>query len=217
MNLATGNLNTANQMKTENKIEVVVCDLGGVLIDLNWQSSAADLFGQHLSERMLLEKWLGLAAVKRFEAGLIDFEKFYEEFRQENPIEMNLQQFRRRFISIIGSVKPGCEEVLGQIRKKCQLALLSNTNSLHIEHLCSFSNLTNWFDRLFLSYQMGMVKPSAEIFRAVAAELNASPQKILFFDDSPANIQAAAACGFNAFVVKGPAEIAEITARFLNC
>lgn len=45
-----------------------------------------------------------------------------------------------------------------------------------------------YFDRLFLSYEMGLVKPGAEIFRRMIESSGIVPSQTLFIDDSQANV-----------------------------
>lgn len=189
-----------------NKV-VVLCDLGGVLIDLNWISSAQALFGRDLSRDELLEKWLSLESIKRFEAGLCDFSEFYRNFNNENPTSLSEAEFYQQFLSIIGAVKSGCLEILCQLKQTFKLALLSNTNALHIEHLRRQTGLLDYFDRLFLSYEMHLVKPEPKIFATVAQQLECKPEEIYFFDDSPTNVKAAGQSGLKAFQVTDPSAI----------
>ena len=187
---------------------VILCDLGGVLIDLHWEKSARSLFGTELSKEQLLEKWLSLSSIKTFEAGLCSFADFFRAFCQENPVSLSQEDFMKEFIGIIGPVKPGSIEILRRLKKNNRLALLSNTNALHIDFLRQQSDLLDCFDRLFLSYEMHLVKPDPAIFSQVANQLQVEPEKILFFDDSKTNIEAAIKSGFRAFQVESPEEIA---------
>ncbi len=192
---------------------VVLCDLGGVLIDLHWERSARSLFGAKLSREQLLDRWLSLSSIKTFEAGLCSFSDFFTAFCRENPVSMNQEQFSKEFLSIIGPVKPGCIEILQRLRENYRLALLSNTNAMHIEFLRAQTDLLDHFDQLFLSYEMHLVKPDPAIFKQVAKQLRVEPEKILFFDDSKTNVEAALNSGFKAFQVESPEAIARIVEK----
>lgn len=188
----------------------VLCDLGGVLIELNWVDSARSLFGKELDSAQLLERWLSLESIKVFEAGLCSFSEFYQAFNRENPTNLGEADFHREFLQIIGPVKTGCSEILLEIKQTFELALLSNTNHLHIELLRRQSPILEHFDHLFLSYQMHLVKPEKEIFAKVCEQLSREPGEIYFFDDSATNIEAAQNFGIHAFRVNSPQEISGI-------
>ena len=59
--------------------------------------------------------------------------------------------------------------------------------------------MEDYFDRIYLSYQMKMVKPDTEIFRAVLADADIRPEETLFLDDSETNCQSAQALGIHTY------------------
>jgi putative hydrolase of the HAD superfamily len=189
---------------------VVLCDLGGVLIDLNWISHARSLFGAQATAEYLKEKWLNLLSVKLFEAGKISFSEFYRQFCAETGSEISQNDFKKEFIGILGNDKPGCIQILTRLAQRCRLAMLSNTNELHVEELKKTSQVFGVFDELFFSYEMGLVKPDLQIFAVVCEKLVCKPSEVLFFDDSDINIAAAREFGINAWRVDSPQEIEKI-------
>ena len=83
------------------------------------------------------------------------------------------------------------------------LALLSNTNELHYGHFrVQFADVLDRFDRLFVSHEMGLRKPTPEIYRRVSEWANARPSECLFIDDMPENVEAARACGWLGIVYR---------------
>ena len=54
------------------------------------------------------------------------------------------------------------------------------------------------FDGEFISWEMKMLKPSAEFYREVIRRLNLAPEEILFIDDSASNVAGARALGIDA-------------------
>lgn len=189
---------------------VILCDLGGVLIDLNWQNSARALFGENLDSEILKSRWLSLQSTRGFEAGKIDFLTFYHEFVSETGSSINIEEFKNEFASILGPVKHGCMEILVEIGQHARLAMLSNTNLLHVEVLRHNCEVFAPFDHLFLSYEMGMVKPDAQIFTSVCERLGCLPERVFFFDDSELNVMAAKTCGLHSWRVDSPQEILKI-------
>lgn len=83
-------------------------------------------------------------------------------------------------------------------------AILSNTNQIHwqyaVEHLFTKDGLTvnDYFDEIFLSCDLGMVKPDDDIYQEMIQQLRSkqelsgiNPADILFIDDSAKNCAAA--------------------------
>jgi len=189
---------------------LILCDLGGVLIDLNWHSQAEHLFGSGLDPEALKSRWLALESVKIFEAGQIDFAGFYELFCKETAYHSGVDAFVRDFTGILGPDKPGCVGVLERLSCAGRLAMLSNTNALHIETLKKSSKVFAPFDDLFFSYELGLVKPDPQIFAAVCRRTGCPADRVLFFDDSETNVAAATRFGMHAWRVDGPDAIEKI-------
>ncbi len=61
----------------------------------------------------------------------------------------------------------------------------------------------NDFDRAFVSARMRLVKPDVAIYAAVEAETGLAPEGLLFTDDRPENVEAAAARGWRTHLFTG--------------
>jgi glucose-1-phosphatase len=70
-----------------------------------------------------------------------------------------------------------------------------------------FADLLAPFRKVYVSNEIGARKPEAAAFAAVIADMGIPPQRILFFDDSGANVAGAKACGLNAVQVTGTEDI----------
>ena len=98
-------------------------------------------------------------------------------------------------------------DMLLQLKKRYQIFLLSNTNGIIMDYVRQHifnrqgRSMEHYFDRMFLSYQMGMVKPNPAIFEQVVAETGILPSETLFLDDSSKNTETAEKLGFRTFVV----------------
>jgi len=59
------------------------------------------------------------------------------------------------------------------------------------------------FEVAISSHQVGLYKPDPKIYLTALDRLGASPDRVMFFDDVPANVTAASALGMRAFQVQG--------------
>ena len=91
---------------------------------------------------------------------------------------------------------------LSQLKERgFRLFLLSNTNAMHWEHcrdnFFTATGLTanDYFERIFLSYEMHLAKPGTVIFEEALRQANISAATTLFIDDSEANCLAAERVG----------------------
>jgi putative hydrolase of the HAD superfamily len=81
-----------------------------------------------------------------------------------------------------------------------RLALLSN---MPREQWAALRNGLGWLplcDVLVLSYELGIAKPDPEIYRRCLDQLSLAPDEVLFLDDHPDNVAAAAELGINALL-----------------
>lgn len=101
-----------------------------------------------------------------------------------------------------------------------RLFLLSNTSAIHIRQVNQMLTALNkpilqdLFERVFLSYEVQLAKPSPEIYRHVLQEAGIVAEETAFFDDNAANIAAAAALGIQAVHVVAPKTILDYTENF---
>jgi putative hydrolase of the HAD superfamily len=79
---------------------------------------------------------------------------------------------------------------------RCHVA---STQERHrARYLQTTLGLGSRFDRFFFSCQVGAKKPDPKFYEHVTRELGSPPAALLFFDDQPANVDAARAAGWRA-------------------
>ncbi len=74
----------------------------------------------------------------------------------------------------------------------------SNTFKPHWDIIESFG-FDRFFDRCYLSHEMGMTKPAKAFFEYILKEEKVAPRDVFFTDDYKENIDAAASLGINTF------------------
>ncbi len=191
---------------------VILCDLGGVLINLHWTQHAGTLLGKELTKPQLRQIWFDLTSARHYEQGLTDFQTFYKEFCEETKSNFSFEYFSQEFDGIIGVLKDNCLELLKEIKKYGTLALLSNSNDRHIADI-SKTGLFQDFDYLFFSHKMHMTKPDPVIFEETVKQIGCKASDIYFFDDSQCNVDAAIKASDHAYLVESPKEILEIVKK----
>ncbi|HET9643296.1 MAG TPA: HAD family phosphatase, partial [Burkholderiaceae bacterium] len=101
--------------------------------------------------------------------------------------------------------------LMGELRDRGhRLRYLSNMPAPYADELERRHPFGDWFEGggLFSS-RVRRVKPEPEIFALAAARLGIRPEKALFIDDSPANVEAARACGWQAVCFSGAGSLRE--------
>ena len=74
--------------------------------------------------------------------------------------------------------------------------------------------MTRRFDQIFVSHEIGYLKPASEAFEVALGGMQLRPSEVLFLDDGQRNVDAAKALGMEAQIVKGPDEARAVLARF---
>lgn len=192
-------------MSAQLELKLVLFDLGGVLLQLNDPIST---FGLDCSEVEFHQKWLLSPAVRAFERGAITAMQFASSITQEMALPYNAKIFLERFVAWPGLPFPDAVDLVERIPECYSCAVLSNTNSLHWQSLNIESNFGHRFERYFLSYETGLLKPDEYAFTNVINHYNCAPEQILFFDDNPLNITAAGELGMHAVLCRTGADIA---------
>jgi glucose-1-phosphatase len=184
-------------------IRVAVFDLGGVLLKLR---DPVETFDLAISEAEFLERWLRSPSVREFERGATDAETFARGVIDELELVMPWQELLRRFDSWPERLFPETAALLDGIPAGIGRVLLSNTNPAHWGRADISAALAGKLDRLFLSFETGLLKPDREAFDQVIAAYGAPADTFLFFDDNPLNVSGAVDAGMRGVLCKGPGE-----------
>ncbi|MDH3293404.1 MAG: HAD family phosphatase [Acidimicrobiia bacterium] len=184
-------------------IQAVLFDMGGVLVELG---SLPDLLGTARSAADFWPQWLGSPAVQEFERGRCDPEEFARRAVVDLELPIGPEEFLANFARFPRGLFPGSRQLVGDVARVATTAVLSNTNDLHWRTQPDAEIVRSMFDRSYLSYRIGAVKPEAEIFHHVLDDLGLPGDEVLFLDDNAINVDGARRFGIRAQVAKGPAQ-----------
>ena len=194
-------------MSSAHRFDVILFDLGGVLIELSGVDRMLELCNHAFSADELWARWLTSEGVRRFETGRAGADEFGAAMLDEFGLSIAAAQFLEEFTAWPKGVFPGSFELLEQLSTSYRLACLSNTNALHWPRVCDEMGLARYFESAFASHLVGLLKPDLEIFQHVVDQLGCPPARILFLDDNQLNIAGARTAGMVARRVAGLAEV----------
>ena len=192
----------------------IVSDMGGVLIDIEWAERIGGLIGCSIPIGELHALWGSAHSPVDFESGRTDFDQFAAAFIQEFELDVSPETVQQEFLAIVRTPSRNCNQVLSALKQDYHLSLLSNTSPPHYGKLRDRYDFFAPFDELFLSYEIGAMKPSEAIYKHVLSVLNISPESMAFFDDGAENVAAARKLGIHAYQVNSPDEIMAIVEGF---
>ena len=187
---------------TADRIDLVLFDLGGVLIQPGGVASMRALSGIE-SDEELWTRWLACRWVRRFEAGRCSPDEFAAGVVADWELQLEPAAFLAAFGGWPEPPFEGALELVDAVQARVPAGFLSNMNSFQWAANYEGIPLTDAFAFRFLSFELGLVKPDAAVFEAVAARLPVPRHQVLFLDDNAVNVDAAAATGFAARHVCG--------------
>jgi putative hydrolase of the HAD superfamily len=186
-------------------VKAIVFDLGGVLIDLDFDRCVRafrEILGyERITE--LLDLWHQKGIYGDMEAGLITADEFRAEVLRESRPGCVPADVDRAMAGLLTGMDPEKVPLLEELSRQYPVYGLSNNNEISVKRMHDIyeENGLDWrriFRKEFISCRMKMLKPSREIFDAAAAEIGLPPAEILFVDDSQTNVDGALSAGWQA-------------------
>ncbi|MCW5980304.1 MAG: HAD family phosphatase [Bryobacteraceae bacterium] len=180
-------------------IKTIIFDLGGVIVPLDFKrgyEAMEAVCGCRAAD--IPRRIASTGLVPQFEKGQVKPEDFVAAMCDCLGLEMDFDEFCGLWASIFPPHTLIPESFLESLRARYRLLLLSNTNALHFSFIHKNYPLLRHMDHFVLSYEVGAMKPSPEIYHAALARSECSPQECLFIDDVADNVEAARREGMDA-------------------
>lgn len=204
-------------------IKDIVFDFGGVLttIDTNRALSRFEALGVN-DPKEYINSYCQKGPFFELENGDIDAEEFCKALGKICNRDITYEEAKHAWCGFITEVHTEYLEFLQQLRAHYRLSVLSNTNPFIQSWArspqftpCSKS-LDDYFDILFLSYQMKASKPGDEIYRKMLTAGYMIPEETLFIDDSDKNLEVAAQNGIKTLKVENGEDWREKLMKYLE-
>lgn len=190
-------------------IKNVVYDLGGVIIHLDRDSSVKRFEAIGVADaNELIDPYEQKGVFLELENGKLTMAEFCDKIREHTGKDISDEDIRQAWLGFLVEIPEEKLEYIESLRKDYKLYLLSNTNpaiqswAQTPDFSKSGKRLNDYFDKLYLSYEMGVTKPSPAIFEQMVADSKMNPSETLFIDDGPANIAVAEEMGFLTYMPK---------------
>ncbi|MDH4472409.1 MAG: HAD family phosphatase [Fluviicola sp.] len=190
--------------------EAIIFDLGGVLINLDYQLTSKAFIDLGLTDFDATYSQLQQTDLfDRFETGAISSFHFINRLLDQLPQGTSGNKVVHAWNAMILDFPEDRLKWLLEIKKHFRIFLLSNTNTLHMEAVrrslektVGHQRLEDYFEHVYLSCEMGLRKPDPAIFSRVCQEQGLNPATTVFIDDSPQHVAGAATIGLQAIHLK---------------
>jgi len=101
------------------------------------------------------------------------------------------------------------------LKSQYKIGLLSNMNSGVMGKYFTQDELHNYFDKIIISGDVGMVKPQPGIYKLAAKTMNLDVSQCLLIDDSQVNCDGAKAAGMQALLYNSTEQVKRDLAQLL--
>ncbi|HET9570256.1 MAG TPA: riboflavin biosynthesis protein RibF [Bacteroidales bacterium] len=188
-------------------IKNIIFDFGGVLVDLNPQACLDAFAALGLPQVAdYLTPYGHQGPFGKVENGDIDLHQFRNEIRETFKVDLTDRQIEDAWGAFLLHTPLNKIKMVHELAKTYRVFLLSNTNPIHIRKLKEFDEagypISECFEKLYLSYEVGMSKPGRAIFEHVLSDAGIVPEETLLVDDAPLNCRTAAELGIHTFQPK---------------
>lgn len=192
-------------------IELILFDLGGVLIDIDYQATENAFVRLGVSDfHEQYTQFQQNQLFDHFETGQISAQHFINKIMPITQKGTSPNEIVHAWNAMIGGFPDEKIVLLERLSKKRRIALLSNTNELHMVEVkrawekASSLRFESMFEQVFLSHEIHKRKPEVATFHWVCEQLHVIPEKVLFIDDSPQHIAGAISAGLQTHFYKNP-------------
>ena len=196
-------------MSSHKKIEALLFDLGGVLIDIDFEN-ALQAWSQWtpLTIAEMRHRFKMDEAYKHHERGEIEAAQYFNHLRHSLGLEASDAEIALGWNAIfLGEITETIDYVLA-VKDKLPCYVLTNTNPSHQTYwMSAYPSVVDLFRHIFVSSEIGSRKPEHQVFEVIEATTGIERSAMLFFNDSEENVLGAESFGMPAIHVKEHSDV----------
>ena len=190
------------------KVRAIIFDIGRVLIRINVAQATSGLAdGLSLSPE---EIWSALEKDSRWQdwqEGNISPRDWHQHVSRRLGSKLSFEQFVEVWNRALDPAPIQEDSFLEKLSKRYRLAVLSNTDPLHVEHMERSYEFFGYFAARIYSCRVGASKPSPLIYKQALTATKTQAPEAIFIDDLPAYAEAARHLGMSGITYQSPAQL----------
>lgn len=185
-------------------IKAVVFDIGNVLIEWRPERFYDSVIGEACRREMF--EAVDLHAMNdKVDMGRPFTETIYATAEQYPDWRDEIRMWHDRWIEMATPVIDHSVRLMAALQiKGIPVFSLTNFGIQSYDHAATYYSFLRDFDRDFISGHMQVIKPATRIYQMLENESGLSGTDLIFTDDRPDNIAAAAARGWRTHLFEGP-------------
>jgi len=198
-------------------IKAVIWDAGGVLLrteDYTSRQWLADRLGTTCQEleALVFDSESSIHA----QLGEITYEQHFENVRITLNLQLDdMEAFWNDFWG--GDIRDDkLVNYIRSLRMKYKTGLLSNAFSNMRYYLTDVLNISDAFDEMVISAEVGLIKPDPRIYELILQRLGVENQEAIFIDDFLRNVEGARRINMHAIHFRNPHQALSELENYLN-
>jgi HAD superfamily hydrolase (TIGR01509 family) len=190
------------------KFRAIIFDIGRVLVRLDIAGAMGGLAGSiSLTPQ---ETWAAIEHDPRWrdwQEGRISPRDWQRHICRRLGVNLTFEQFGSIWNRVLDPTPVLDSTFLESLSKRYCLAVLSNTDAIHVAELERRFDFFRFFKHRIYSCVVGASKPSPLIFRAALQACKTTADNAIYIDDIPSYVEAARQLGMAGIVFHSPAQL----------
>lgn len=188
---------------SDSHIQALVFDIGQVILHLTPHRAASALArGMGMTPERILAAIEADPQLRDFQEGRLTPEEWHQHLTGQLDLRLDFDQFSDAWNRALGQLILN-ENLFADLAAQYRLALLSNTDPIHVLHMGTRFNFFRYFPVRVFSCEVGVSKPAPAIYKHVIRALGVEPQRILYIDDVAEYVEAGRRAGLQAHRFEG--------------
>ena len=194
--------------------KAVIFDIGRVIVRLDLKRAfapiAATIRGNADQPRKRLspeDAWELIRSDERWhdwQEGRLSPAEWHQHLMRRLNLSLGYAEFRETWNLVLNPETILSESLFARLGPRCRLALLSNTDPIHVECLEQRFSFGRHFSVRIYSCSVGASKPSPAIYQAALEKLGVAAHEALYIDDIQEFVDAARRLGLDAVLFETP-------------
>lgn len=204
----------SNYMPLTQPIQLILWDLGDVLVDLDFKqlfSTICPLL--QTTPEVFHTSLFSTGIFDRVNRGTTTPQEFHLEVCEALNVDVAFDDFQAAWTCFF-QPRPYMSQILHALKGKVEMWLLSNTDPMHHKACQKTYDYLQLLTGQMTSYGLRAMKPEAVLYQRALQHVNGTPESTLFFDDKPENIEGARAQGIHAYLYESEAQCKEVLGHY---
>ncbi|MDP3443204.1 MAG: HAD family phosphatase [Ignavibacteria bacterium] len=205
-------------MKTNETIQNIIFDFGGVILDIEPQQTINELIKLGVKDVSVFNSPdFQNEVMNKFERGILTPEAFRNKVRQFIDKKICDQDIDDAWNALLLDIPKERIKVIEQVKEHYSIYLLSNSNEIHYELYVrdlqlrfDYREFDQLFDKAYFSFDLHLSKPNPEIFEFVMYQHTMKPSVTLFIDVTLEHIEAAQKLGIRTLHLVKPLRVRDL-------